>query len=71
MRAPASPDDFHVVVPRGVRLEVVFRLEHRRTVSNDWFVRHDGRCSPRARQSHPFHSSTGSLLVKDGDISSR
>jgi hypothetical protein len=25
-RPPASPDDFHVAIPRGVRLDTVFRL---------------------------------------------
>ena len=30
--APASADDFHVAVPRGLRLDQVFRLEETRTV---------------------------------------
>src|SRR5262245_38355403 len=42
-RPPASPDDFHVAIPRGVRLDAVFRLEQTRTVSNDWVVRYDSR----------------------------
>ena len=40
---PGSADDFHVAVPRGVRLDQVFRLEEKRTVSNDWVVRYDNR----------------------------
>ena len=51
-RAPASPDDFHVAVPRGLALETVFRLEETRTVSNDWVVRYANRLLQLERQSH-------------------
>ena len=51
-RPPASPDDFHVAIPRGVRLDTVFRLEEKRTVSNDWVVRYDNRYFQIERQSH-------------------
>ena len=50
-QAPASADDFHVAVPRGVRLDTVFRLEEKRTVSNDWVVRYDNRLLQLERQS--------------------
>jgi transposase len=50
-QAPASADDFHVAVPRGVRLDQVFRLEEQRTVSNDWVVRYDNRFLQLERQS--------------------
>jgi transposase len=50
-RPPASPDDFHVAIPRGVQLDTVFRLEQTRTVSNDWVVRYDNRYFQLARQS--------------------
>ena len=50
--SPASPDDFHVAIPRGVRLDTVFRLEQKRTVSNDWVVRYDSRYFQLERQSH-------------------
>jgi hypothetical protein len=56
---PASADDFHVAVPRGVRLDQVFRLEETRTVSNDWVVRYDNRLFQLERQSgHPPARST-------------
>jgi hypothetical protein len=48
---PAAGDDFHVAVPRGVRLDQVFRLEETRTVSNDWVVRYDNRLLQLERQS--------------------
>jgi transposase len=51
-QAPASPDDYHVAVPRGVCLDAVFRLEETRSVSNDWVVRYDNRYFQLARQSH-------------------
>jgi len=51
-QAPASADDFHLPVPRGVSLDKVFRLEEKRTVSNDWVVRYDNRLLQLERQSH-------------------
>lgn len=51
-RPPASTEDFHVAVPRGVSLDEVFRLEETRTVSNDWVVRYANRHFQLERQSH-------------------
>jgi len=51
-QAPASADNFHLTVPRGVSLDKVFRLEEKRTVSNDWVVRYDNRLLQLERQSH-------------------
>jgi len=48
---PAAADDFHQAVPRGVRLDQVFRLEEKRTVSNDWVVRYANRLFQLERQS--------------------
>ena len=50
-RPPASSDDFHVAIPRSVRLDAVFRLEETRTVSNDWVVRYANRHFQLERQS--------------------
>ena len=62
-RAPASTDDFHVAIPRGVSLAAVFRLEEIRTVSNDWVVRYANRHFQLARQSpHPPARSTVHVL---------
>lgn len=62
-QAPASPDDFHVAVPRGVQLDQVFRLELQRTVSNDWVVRYDNRLLQLERQSgRPPARSTVQVL---------
>jgi transposase len=70
---PSSADDFHVSVPRGVRLEAVFRLEQKRTVSNDWVVRYDNRLFQVERQSHR-PPARGTVLVyeaADGQIEIR
>jgi transposase len=66
----ASADDFHVAVPRGVRLDHVFRLEEPRTVSNDWVVRYDNRYFQIARQSHrpPARSTVQVSEAADGAI---
>jgi hypothetical protein len=50
-RPAASAEDFHVRVPRGLRLDTVFRLEESRTVSNDWVVRYHNRLLQLERQS--------------------
>lgn len=51
--AQAASDrvDFHLAVPRSVRLDTVFRLEEKRIVSNDWVVRYDNRVLQLERQS--------------------
>jgi transposase len=70
---PASSDDFHVSLPRGLRLEAVFRLEQKRTVSNDWVVRYDNRLFQVERQSHR-PPARGTVLVyeaADGQIEIR
>jgi transposase len=72
-QAPASADDFHVAVPRGVRLDQVFRLEEPRTVSNDWVVRYDNRYLQIERQS-PRPPARATVLVyeaADGQLEIR
>ena len=72
-RPPASPDDFHVTIPRGVRLDAVFRLEEKRTVSNDWVVRYDNRYFQIERQSHrpPARATVQVYEAADGQIEIR
>jgi transposase len=40
---PAEPADFHQPLPKHLKLNNVFCLEHRRTVANDWVVRFQNR----------------------------
>ena len=70
---PSSEDDFHVRVPRGVRLEAVFRLEQTRTVSNDWVVRYDNRLFQVERQSHrpPARGTVVVYEAADGQVEIR
>ena len=72
-QTPASPDDFHVAVPRGVQLGKVFRLEEKRTVSNDWVVRYDNRLLQLERQSGrpPARSTVLVYEAPDGQIEIR
>lgn len=72
-RPPASSDDFHVAIPRGVRLDAVFRLEEKRTVSNDWVVRYANRYFQIERQSQrpPARSSVQVYEAADGQIEIR
>jgi transposase len=72
-RPPASPDDFHVAIPRGVRLDAVFRLEEKRTVSNDWVVRYDNRYFQIERQSQqpPARATVQMYEAVDGAIEIR
>lgn len=72
-RPPASPDDFHVAIPRGVRLDAVFRMEEQRTVSNDWVVRYDNRYFQLERQSQrpPARATVQVYETVDGQIEIR
>lgn len=72
-RSPASPDDFHVAIPRGVRLDAVFRLEETRTVSNDWVVRYANRYFQIERQSQrpPARSTVRIYEGANGQIEIR
>ena len=72
-RAPTSADDFHVAIPRGVRLDTVFRLEEHRTVSNDWVVRYDNRYFQLERHSQrpPARATVQVYEAVDGQIEIR
>jgi transposase len=72
-RPPISPDDFHLAIPRGVRLDAVFRLEEKRTVSNDWVVRYDNRYFQLERQSHrpPARATVQVYETVDGQVEIR
>lgn len=72
-RPPASPDDVHVAIPRGVRLDAVFRLEDHRTVANDWVVRYDNRYFQLERQSHrpPARATVQVYETVDGQVEIR
>ena len=72
-QAPASAEDFHAAALRGVQLASVFRLEEKRTVSNDWVVRYDNRFFQLERQSGrpPARSTVMVYEASDGAIEIR
>ena len=72
-QVPRDLDDFHVAVPRGLRLDTVFRLEEQRTVSNDWVVRYDNRLLQLERQSDrpPARGTVQVYEAIDGTIEIR
>ncbi len=61
--APGSPEDFHTPVPAEIDLAQVFRLETRRTVSNDWVVRHDARLLQLERRGRLYPPARSAVLV--------
>ena len=68
---PASPEDFHTPVPPGVDLDQVFRLETKRTVRNDWVVRHGNRLLQLERHGRHYPPARSTVLVceyEDGHL---
>jgi hypothetical protein len=63
--SPVSAEDFHIAVPRRVRLDQVFRLEETRTVGNDWIVRYDNRLLQLARQSDRPPARSTVVVLED------
>jgi hypothetical protein len=66
-RRPASDEDFHVPVPRGLDLDEVFRLETEHTLGNDWVVRHDNRYFQVQRQSRYAPARSQVLVCEYAD----
>ena len=46
--------DYHSRAPTAKQLRRIFRLEHQRTISNDWVIRHAGRFYQLERQSQNY-----------------
>jgi transposase len=71
---PAEAADYHQRAPGKKELDRIFRLEHERTISNDWVIRHDGRWYQLQRQSQNYapvkakvtlyQSETGQLEIQ-------
>ncbi len=60
-----ASDDFHIAVPRRLRLDQVFRLQEARTVGNDWVVRYDNRFLQLERQSQRPPARSSVLVFED------
>ena len=61
----AATDDFHVAVPRRIRLGQVFRLQETRIVGNDWVVRYDNRLLQLERQSQRPPARSTVIVFED------
>lgn len=69
-RRPTSEEDFHLPVPRGLKLDEVFRLETEHALGNDWVVRADNRFYQVERQSRyaPARSKVLVCESEDGQV---
>jgi transposase len=67
---PASAEDFHLPVPRGLSLDQVFRLRETRTVGNDWVVRYHTRYFQleRLREGAPARGTVEIFEAADGTL---
>ena len=68
--APASRQDYHTPVPKGLDLDAVFRLEEERTIRNDWIISYNNRRLQIKRPSRqaPARSKVTVCEGQDGRI---
>jgi transposase len=70
-RQAARPEDYHGRKPSARELRDVFRLETKRTISNDWVIRHNGRylqLEPGQRRYGPTKSKALVCEWEDGAL---
>jgi hypothetical protein len=70
-RPAAKREDYHGRKPPARELRQIFRLETERTISNDWVIRHEGRClqlRPGQRRYGPTQSKGLVCEWEDGTI---
>ena len=65
-RAAAKTEDYHRRAPRAAELDRIFRLEHERTISNDWVLRYHNRWFQLAPQSRHGAPAQDQVLVCEG-----
>ena len=65
-RVAARPGDYHRRAPRAAELDSIFRLEHERTISDDWAVRCDNRFFQLQRGGRHYPPTQGKVLVCEG-----
>ena len=64
-RLAASEENFHRPRPSLRRLEEVFCLETRRTLSNDWVVRYGGRLLQIERPSYGHAPARSKVIMQE------
>jgi transposase len=70
-RPAVQPEDYHRGRPSARELQQIFRLESERVISNDWVIRHAGRCwqlRPGARRYGPTKSKALVCEYEDGRV---
>ena len=70
-RTPASPRNYHRATPSLAELQAAFRLETKRSLSNDWVVRYHGRylqLSPSSRRYAPRQEAVLVYESEDGKL---
>lgn len=70
-RPATQPEDYHQGRPSARELQQIFRLESERVISNDWVIRHAGRCwqlRPGARRYGPTKSKALVCEYEDGRV---
>ena len=68
-RPAARTEDYHGRKPTARELRQIFRLETERSISNDWVIRHEGRClqlQPGQRHYGPTRSKALVCEWEDG-----
>lgn len=68
---PGQPQDYHGHRPRARELREILRLETERTISNDWVIRHEGRCwqlQPGQRRYGPTKSKALVCEYEGGEM---
>src|SRR5467141_943760 len=68
-RPAARTEDYHGRKPTARELRQIFRLETERSISNDWVIRHEGRClqlQPGQRRYGPTQSKALVCEWEDG-----
>src|ERR1700719_2526003 len=62
-RQPAQAEDYHGRQPTARQLQEIFRLETERTISNDWVIRHEGRCMQLHPRQHRYGPTQSKALI--------
>ena len=66
-REAAEAADYHQRAPGKKELDRIFRLEHERTISNDWVIRHDGRWYQLQRQSQNYAPVKARITIYEAE----
>lgn len=62
-RVPAQSPDYHRAAPAGAELAAIFRIEIKRSISNDWVVRYQGRYLQLLPASRRYAPRKQSVLI--------